>query len=178
MIELAQRLDMDDVHYVMPVADDNSWYPDRFIAPYEANEPLLGHALDAYARIVDGLAAAGWPPERLALVGFSQGACLTLDYVARNPRRYGAVAALTGGLIGPEGAPTRPAASLDGTPMLVTTKEQDEWVPPFRTRESAELLRAAGADVDLRIPPGDEHSMTDDEVDAVRELIRAAAGGR
>jgi phospholipase/carboxylesterase len=173
MLQLAGWLALDDVHYVAPQAANGTWYPLRFIEPRAANEPWLGFALDACEAVVAELTDEGWPPERIALVGFSQGACLTLEYVASHPRRYGAVAALTGGLIGTEGELTRPAAGLDGTPLLITSAEGDAWVPPDRTRESAAILAGAGADVDLRVYGPGPHTVREDEVAAVRELIAA-----
>jgi predicted esterase len=105
-----------------------------------------------------------------ALVGFSQGACLVLEYVARHPRRYHAVAALSGGLIGAEGELSRPQG-LDGTPLLITAAEGDDWIPVERTRESAEILAAAGADVDLRIFQPSSHAIRAEEADAVAALV-------
>jgi predicted esterase len=172
MLDLAARLALDDVHFVALAAAGRTWYPERFTAPVAANEPWLSHALEAYDAVVERLAGAGWPPERLALAGFSQGACLTLEYVARHPRRYAGVAALTGGLIGEDSELTRPDG-LAGTPLLITTAEGDEWVPPGRTEESAAILAAAGADVDLRVFPPRPHGIGPEEVDALRELIRA-----
>ena len=172
MLGLVERLALPDVHYVLPVAADGTWYPQRFTEPTAANEPRLTQALAALGAAVARLEAAGRPAETLALVGFSQGACLTLEWVARNPRRYGSVAGLTGGLIGADSELTRPGAGLDGTPLLITTSEQDEWVPAERTRATAAILATAGAEVDLRVFPGAEHTMKDDEVDAVRRLIQ------
>jgi predicted esterase len=172
MLALADHLALDRVHFVAPQAANGTWYPLRFIEPVERNEPWLTFALDACESVVAGLGEAGWPPERVALVGFSQGACLTLEYVARHPRRYGAVAALTGGLIGADGALTHPAAGLEATPMLVTGVEADAWVPPERTRESAAILAAAGADVDLRVFEPAPHGVREEEIAAVRELLR------
>jgi phospholipase/carboxylesterase len=170
---LERRLDLPEVGYVYPIADTGSWYPGRYTDPPEVNEPQLSEALDAYdARLTD-LEHEGWPPDRVALVGFSQGACLTLEYVARHPRRYAAVAALTGALIGEyEDGLTQPATGLDDTPLLITTKEHDAWVAPAHTRASAAILANAGARVDLRILPGSEHTVTEQEVDALRDLMR------
>jgi phospholipase/carboxylesterase len=130
--------------------------------------------MEAVGAAAAALADAGWPAERLLLVGFSQGACVVLEYVARNPRRYGGVAALTGGLIGADGEVTRPRG-LAGTPVLNTSAEGDEWVPPERTRESAEILAAGGADVDLRVFDRGSHAIRAQEVDAVAALARAAS---
>jgi phospholipase/carboxylesterase len=176
MLELVEHLDLDGVHYVLPVAAGRSWYPARLFDPPEANEPMLSFALEAFGAVLARLGDRGWPPERLALAGFSQGACITLEYVARHPRHYGAVAGLTGSLIGPDRELTRPpSGSLRGTPLLITTAEQDEWIPVYRTRESASVLEAAGAAVDLRIMPPGEHGIEDEEVEALRRLLRAEA---
>jgi phospholipase/carboxylesterase len=176
MLELATWLGVDGVHYVAPRAANGTWYPRRFIEPRAANEPWLGFALGACDAAVARLSAEGWAPERIALVGFSQGACLMLDYVAGHPRRYGAVAGLTGGLIGADGELMRPAPGLDGTPTLITGAEGDQWVPLERTRESAAILADAGADVDLRVFGPGPHTVREEELAAVRELIRAIAG--
>jgi predicted esterase len=175
MLELVERLDLEGVHYVLPVAANRSWYPARLFDRPEANEPMLSFALEAYGVLLARLGDRGWPPERLALAGFSQGACITLEYVARHPRRYGAVAGLTGSLIGPDGEITRPPpGSLRGTPLLITTAERDEWIPVHRTRESAGALEEAGAAVDLRIMPPGPHGIADEEVEALRRLLRAS----
>jgi phospholipase/carboxylesterase len=170
MLQLARALGgLDEVHYVIPAAAHDTWYPRRFIEPVAANEPWLTHALEALDAMVTRVAGF----DRVVLVGFSQGGCLTLEYVARNPRRYDGVAGLVGGLIGADGELTRPSG-LDGTPLLITTIEDDPWVPEARTRESAAILAQAGADVDLRVFPPGPHGVTNEEVDAVRALIRGA----
>jgi phospholipase/carboxylesterase len=168
MVDLVRLLALDDVHYVLPAAAGQTWYPNRFIAPLAANEPWLSWALDALAATVERLAEA----RRLVLVGFSQGGCLTLEYVARHPRRYDGVAGLVGGLIGTDEELTRPTG-LDGTPLLITTIEGDAWVPADRTRASAAILTEGGADVDLRVFPPAPHTLHQEEVDAVRALLRA-----
>jgi phospholipase/carboxylesterase len=167
MLQLARVLELDRVHYVVPAAANDTWYPRRFVEPVAANEPWLTYALEALDAIVARVADL----DRTVLVGFSQGACLTLEYVARNPRRYDGVAGLVGGLIGADDELTRPSG-LDGTPLLITTIEGDPWVPEARTRESAAILAQAGADVDLRVFPPGPHGVTAEEVDAVRALIR------
>ena len=169
MLDLAGRLALEGLHCVLPAAAGRTWYPERFTVPTAANEPWLGWTLDA---IDAAVAALGRPAEEILLGGFSQGACVALEYAARNPRRYGAVAGLSGGLIGADGELTRPEG-LDGTPLLITTAEGDDWVPVERTRESAEILAAGGAEVDLRIFARGSHAIRAQEVDAVLEL----AGG-
>lgn len=174
---LARRLDLDGVHYVLPVADGLTWYPGRYTDPVADNEPRLSQALEAYGAAVEGLRADGWKPERIALVGFSQGGCVTLEWGARNPRRYGALAGVTASLIGPPDGLTEPPGSLAGTPTLVTTCVHDDWMSEETTRASAEVLTRAGARVDCRILPAGEHSVKDEEVDAIRALIEATREG-
>ena len=175
MLDLALRLALDDAHLLVPVAAGRTWYPQRFTAPVAENEPWLSHALEACDAAVERLAGTGWPAERIVLAGFSQGGCLTLEYAARHPRRYGGVAALTGGLIGEDSELTRPHG-LAGTPVLITTAEGDEWVPRGRTEESTRILEAGGADVDLRVFEPGPHAIRSEEVDALRALIRTASG--
>jgi phospholipase/carboxylesterase len=157
MLDLAGRLAAAGARCVLPAAAGNTWYPQRFTAPLAENEPWLTHALEALDAHVDGDSA---------LIGFSQGACLVLEYVARHPRRYRAVAGLTGGLIGADGELSRPQG-LDGTPLLLTSAEGDDWVPVERTRESAVRLAAGGAQVDLRIFGPSSHAIRPEEADAV-----------
>jgi phospholipase/carboxylesterase len=163
MLDLAGRLGAGGVRCVLPAAAGGTWYPQRFTAPLADNEPWLTHALEA-------LDAHAGQSENVALAGFSQGACLVLEYVARHPRRYRAVAGLTGGLIGADGELTRPQG-LDGTPLLITSAEGDEWVPVERTRESAEILEAGGASVDLRIHRPSSHAIRAEEADAVAAMM-------
>jgi phospholipase/carboxylesterase len=160
LLDLAGRLAANGVRCVLPAAAGGTWYPQRFTAPLADNEPWLTHALEALDAHVDG---------DTALIGFSQGACLVLEYVARHARRYRAVAGLTGGLIGAEGELSRPQG-LDGTPVLITSAEGDNWVPAERTRESAELLAAGGARVDLRVFGPGPHAIRAEEADAVAAL--------
>jgi phospholipase/carboxylesterase len=168
---LARRLDAPGVAFVLPAAGaGGSWYPDRFDAPRAANEPWLGHALDACAAAVDGVLAAGVPAGRLLLAGFSQGGCLVADLAARRPGRHGAVAVLTGSLIGPDGDAT-PVAPLDGLPVLMATSRYDEWVRLERVRDTADAFAAAGARVELDVSADREHRIGDAAVAGVQALL-------
>jgi phospholipase/carboxylesterase len=176
MRALAARLELPDVGCVAPAAAGNSWYPGRFLQPRAANEPALSRALEHVASTLDELTAAGVDPARIVLGGFSQGACLVCDALARRPRQVGALAVLCGGLIGADDELARPSAGvLAGLPVLLTGTEEDDWVPVERVRRTAELLAAGGAAVDLRIHPPAEHRVHDEEVDALRELVRTVA---
>ena len=171
MIRLARELTPADVCYLAPEAAGRSWYPYTFLAPIEQNEPSLSSALQLIARIVDDLRDQGISSERVGLMGFSQGACLALEFAARHPRRYAAVAALSGGLIGPPGTPRNYAGSLAGTPAFLGCSDVDAHIPLERVRESSAVLLAMGALVDERIYPGMGHTVNHDELKAVNALL-------
>ncbi len=167
---LVLHLDAPDVAYVLPPAAGGSWYPARFNEPRAANEPWLGQALEAGESVIAGLLAAGVPAERIVLAGFSQGACLVADLLARAPRPYAGVALLTGALIGPDSDVTRPGP-LDGVPVFMETSRFDEWVPLARVEATARALEAAGARVELQVADEPEHRIRDGAVAGVRALL-------
>lgn len=171
MMGLYDALHVDDLAALAPQAAGHTWYPHSFLAPIEANQPYLNSALRKIETIVSDLLARGVPSERIAILGFSQGACLTSEFVARHPRRYGAVMALTGGLIGPPGTPRDYAGSLDGTPVFLGTSDPDLHVPFERVRETEDVLTRMGARVEVRRYPGMPHTINQDELDACRALL-------
>ncbi len=177
MIDLAARLALPEMPFVAPDAIEGTWYPESFLAPRARNEPALSRALGHVEAIVRALEDEdGIGRERVALVGFSQGACLAVEHVFRTATtpatRYGALAALTGGLIGPpETTWSAPPGRLDATPVLLATSDVDEWVPLARVEATASVFRALGARVDLRVYPGRSHAVSDDEIRATRELL-------
>lgn len=175
MLPLADAFGRSDVAYVAPQASGNTWYPLSFLAPIEANEPFLSSALALIASLVGDLEAKGFPAERTGIVGFSQGACLSTEFAARHARRYGFVAALTGGLIGPPGTPRHYSGSLAGTPVFLGSSDVDPHVPLQRVRETATVLTGLKADVDERIYPGMAHVVNDDEIKAVGVLLARLA---
>jgi predicted esterase len=179
MVELVERLELPGVACVAPAAPDGSWYPQRFFEPREVNEPELSSTLDMIDALLDDLAARGVPPERTLLGGFSQGACLAAEAVARRPRPLGALAVICGGLFGIDGDELmRPApGSLEGLPVLLTGAEDDEWVPLVRVWLSADVFGAAGADVDLVVSGPGEHGIRDAEVEALRGLVAGLVAG-
>lgn len=174
MLALFEALDLPDVAARVPEAEGRSWYPLSFLAPMPQNEPALSSALGAIGRIVQGMEQDGIPADRIALLGFSQGACLSLEFAARHARRYAAVLALSGGLIGPPGTPREYTGTMDGTPVLLGCSDVDAHIPEPRVRESAAVFARLGAAVDLRIYPGMGHTINRDELQAVRALL----GGR
>ena len=174
ILGLSREMPHDDIAYVAPQAAGQSWYPFSFLAPLEHNEPGLSSALRLIDDLVGELADRGIPPERVAIGGFSQGACLALEFAARQARRYAAVVAFSGGLIGPPGTARDYAGRLEGTPVFVGCSDVDAHVPVERVRESAAVFRAMGASVDERIYPGMGHTINADELAAVAAILAPA----
>ena len=171
ILGLAGELRADGMAFVAPDASSNTWDPYSFLAPIEQNEPWLSSALACVGRVLGQVQAAGIPAERTMLLGFSQGACLTLEFTARNPRRYGGVVALTGGLIGPDGTPRDYAGSLEGAPVFIGSADPDPHIPVQRVHESAEVLSAMGASVTTRIYPGMGHTVSLDELRHAQSMV-------
>ena len=171
MLGLATELRTTDVAFLAPQAGGRTWYPSSFLSPIPDNEPWLTSALGVIAGLVDGLTAQRVPYERIALIGFSQGACLSLEFAARHPQRYGAVIGLSGGLIGPPGTPRDYPGSFAGAPVFLGCSDIDPHIPLARVQESADVFLRMGASVDERIYPGMGHTVNEDEIGAVRELL-------
>ena len=175
ILALGRELWVPGLTLLAPQAAGGTWYPERFTAPLERNEPWLSSALSAVGRVVEE--AGRWlPAERTLLLGFSQGGCLALEYTARRPRRYGGVAGLSAALIGPPGTPRHEAGSLDGTPVFLGCSDVDPHIPVEMVVESAEVLRRMGAEVTVRLYPGMGHLVSEDEVTAVREMASSVTG--
>ena len=184
ILALGREIAPDGIALLAPEADGATWYPLSFLAPLEANQPHLGGALDTVARVLKQAEDAGIPRERIALGGFSQGACLTLEFAARTGGRWGAILALSGGLIGtgedPEGKPPADKlfdydADLTGTPVLLGCSDVDPHIPLSRVRRSALVLSDLGADVDERIYKGMGHMVNRDELEAASALLAPLA---
>ncbi|MGE5608430.1 MAG: alpha/beta hydrolase [Bacillota bacterium] len=176
ILSLYDEVAMEGISALAPQAAGNTWYPHSFLAALEANQPYLDSALRRLDGIVTDLVARGVPSQRLAILGFSQGACLTLEFVARHPRRYGAVIGLTGGLIGPPDSSRNYRGSLDGTPVFLGSGDPDPHVPFNRVQETAAVLKNLGAKVELRRYPGMPHTINADELDACRRMLREMVG--
>jgi phospholipase/carboxylesterase len=175
ILTLADEFNQDDIAYLAPQAAGHSWYPYSFLAPLEQNEPHLSNALAAVGATFDRVAREGFASERIALIGFSQGGCLALEYAARNARRYGAIAGLSAGLIGPPGTPRDYSGSLAGTPVFLGCSDVDSHVPLVRVQESRDVLGRMGAAVTERIYPGMGHTVNADEIAHVARLLAGIA---
>jgi phospholipase/carboxylesterase len=175
ILTLADELGRPEPAYAAPQAAGSTWYPYSFLAPIERNEPYLSSALELLESVLAKIEAAGIPPERTVLLGFSQGACLALEFAARHAQRFGGVVALSGGLIGPPGTRRDYAGAFDGTPVLLGCSDHDPHVPEERVHESAEVFRRMGAGVTERIYPGLGHTVNQDELSWVRDLLGTLA---
>jgi phospholipase/carboxylesterase len=175
ILDLAGPLATPGVAYLAPQAAGGAWYPYRFMEPTARNEPWLNDALAIVGSVLAQLETTGVPAERTVLLGFSQGACLALEYAARNGRRYGGVIGLSGGLIGPAGTRWDYPATMAGTPVFLGCSDTDFHIPRERVDESATVLTALGAEVTERIYPGMGHTVNQDEIDWVRELLAGVA---
>lgn len=172
ILSLADYLPHADMAYLAPQAANYTWYPYSFLAPMEQNEPWLSSALRRVGALVAEVTAAGIPIERIMLAGFSQGACLASEYVARQAQRYGGLLAFSGGLIGPPGTPRDYQGTLEGTPVFIGCSDVDPHIPLGRVEETAEVLARLGATVDKRIYPRLGHTINDDEIAAAAALVR------
>jgi len=159
------------IAFLAPQASGHAWYPYSFLAPIEQNEPHLSNALQTLDGLLEQLEQAGLPPERVMLLGCSQGACLSVEYAARHARRYAGVAGLSGGLIGPPGTPRDYPGSLDGTPIFLGCSDVDPHIPEERVYETAQVLERMGAQVTTRIYPGMGHTVNEGELVLVRKML-------
>src|SRR5687768_1221719 len=172
ILSLGDEIGVPGFAYLAPQAAGNTWYPHSFLSPIEQNEPGISSGLAAIAAVLEAIERARIPLERAMLLGFSQGACLSLESGARAARRYGGVAGLSGGLIGPDGTQRDYSGSLAGTPVFLGCSDVDPHIPVARVIETATALRRLGADVTMRLYPGMGHTINEDEIEAVRGIMR------
>ena len=171
ILELAEQFKQPDFAYLAPQAAHNEWYPNSFLAPIASNEPGLSSALVLIASLLDHVREAGIPLERIMLLGFSQGACLALEFAARHAQRYGSLVGLSGGLIGPDGTPRDYPGSLAGTPVFLGCSDVDFHIPKERVALSAEVLQRLGGNVTMRLYPRMGHTVNRDEIRFVRDMM-------
>jgi phospholipase/carboxylesterase len=174
IMTIAAEVTFPGVAYLAPQAAGSAWYPYPFTAPIAANEPYLSSALQILSSLLAGVESTV-PAGRVVLLGFSQGACLTLEFAARHARRYGAVVGLSGGLIGPDGTPRDYAGDFQRTPVFLGCSDVDPHIPKERVTESGEVFERMGADVTVRLYPGMGHTVSPDEIEAVRAIVRGIA---
>jgi len=173
IMTIAAEVTFPGVAYVAPQAAGSAWYPNPFTAPFEANEPYLSSALEVLASLVARVSATV-PTERIVLLGFSQGGCLALEFAARNALRYGGVVGLSAGLIGPDGAPRDYPGEFQRTPVFLGCSDVDPYIKKERVSMTAEVLQRMGAEVTARLYPGMGHTVSSDEIDMVRSIVKAA----
>lgn len=177
MIGFARELDRPTVACFVPEAAGRTWYPYSLREKLERNQSYLNSALRLLKSILGRIAAANIPPEQTVLMGFSQGACLVLEYAVRNAQRYGGVAGLSGGLIGPDGTPRDYPGSLEGTPVFLGCSDVDPHIPKRRVDQTEAVFARMGAQVTKRIYPGLGHTINQDEIEAVRAMLDAVVSG-
>jgi predicted esterase len=173
ILGIGAEVDPGGVIYLAPEARSSAWYPQTFLAPQKANQPWLSSALTRLGEMLEYLEAEGIPPERVILLGFSQGACLASEYAARNPRRYGGIAALSGGVIGADDDLQGYEGRLADTPIFLGCSDVDPHIPVERVHRTTEILSSLGAQVTEQIYPGMGHFVNVEELTAVRAMVEA-----
>jgi predicted esterase len=174
ILSLVPAINRPEFAYVAPTAAGGTWYPYSFLAPREQNEPGLSSALGVLDSLVTSLGVRGIPARKIVLLGFSQGACLSSEFVIRHPRRFGGVVVLSGGLIGPPGTTWDDVTtSLDGTPVFLGCSDVDGHVPKERVLESEDVFKRLGARVKRTLYPGMGHLVNEDEIEEVQSVMDA-----
>ncbi|WP_394324592.1 alpha/beta hydrolase [Haloplanus natans] len=171
IVRMAESFHHPGVAYLAPQASNNTWYPSPFTAPVEANEPGRTSGLQAIADAIERATDAGIPTDRVMLLGFSQGACLGSEFVARDPRRYGGLVVLSGGLIGETIDPDDYDGDLDHTPVFFGCSDIDPHIPEGRVQVSATVFERLNADVTTRLYPGMGHTINEDERERVSAMV-------
>jgi phospholipase/carboxylesterase len=171
ILALGSALTGDRLALLAPQAPGHTWYPFSFLAPRQQNEPFLSSSLAEVERAMARATSAGLKPSQIVLCGFSQGACLATEFVARHPQRYAALLAFTGGLIGPLEEPISLTGDLAGTPVLLSSGDPDPHVPWQRVQQSGELLTGIGANVTLERYPGRPHTILPEEVEQAKRML-------
>ena len=171
ILSLADHLNLNGFALMAPEAEGNTWYPYSFMAPDQQNEPAFSKAIGMIDALVKDCLKEGIPSENICFIGFSQGACLTLEYTAQNALQYGGVIAFTGGLIGQTLSKDKYKGDFAKTPIFIGSSERDMHVPLSRIEESVNLLKEMGADVKMMIFKDTQHTIRQEEIDWVNENI-------
>ncbi len=173
ILGLAAEFAVEGFAYLAPQAAEFSWYPNSFLADRESNQPGISQGLEKIGSLVAEIHDAGIPTEKIMLFGFSQGACLTLEYAARNPDMYAGVAGLSGGLIGPAVDEKTFEGSMEKTPVFLGCSDIDFHIPKKRVAESAEVFEKLQADVIMKLYRNGDHAVNRDEIETVRQMMEA-----
>ena len=171
ILELASLLPHRQMAYLAPQAANQTWYPYSFLAPMAQNEPGLSSGLTAVSTLLTHIESAGIPASRVIIGGFSQGACLASEFVARNAQRFGGLLVFSGGVIGPPGTPRNYSGSLGGTPIFIGCSDVDFHIPVERVRETTAVLSQLGGHVTEKIYPNMGHTIIPDEIDHARQIV-------
>lgn len=170
ILALADEFVSDSFYVAAPQATNNTWYPYSFMSNESKNEPWLSSSIEIVLKLIQETSKI-IPLTNIYIMGFSQGACLSLETTARHPNSYGGVAAFSGGLIGEELNTEKYKGSFNGTPIFIGNSDVDPHIPLLRTKESAALLKKMGAQVTLKIYPNMPHTINEDEIETVRTLF-------
>jgi phospholipase/carboxylesterase len=171
ILSLSSHLDVKDYSLIAPQATNNTWYPFSFIAPPSQNEPWLSSALDLLKELTDDLLNKGISSENIYFAGFSQGACLTLEFAARNAKKWGGVVAFTGGLIGDRIYGENYKGDFEGTPVFIGTGNPDPHVPVERVYATTNILKNMNASVTEKVYNNMGHTINQDEIDNANKLV-------
>lgn len=171
IISLSQHLEVKDFALVAPQATNNTWYPYSFLAPPSQNEPWLTSALDLLKGLVNELKGNGFKTDNIYFLGFSQGACLALEFVTRNAAKYGGVVAFTGGLIGDKIYNENYSGTFEGTPIFIGTGNPDAHVPVERVHETANILKKMKAEVIEKVYDNRGHTISQDEINMANKYV-------
>lgn len=171
ILDLGTALDLPATALLAPQAHSNTWYPNSFLAPVDSNEPGRTSGLSAIARTIQTATEAGFDLDRIVIIGFSQGGCLASEYVARTPQRYGGLAVLSGGLIGPEIDIDSYSGALDGMPVFLGCSDRDPHIPATRVEETAAVFERLDGEVSMRLYPGMGHGVNEDELSHIRTIV-------
>ncbi len=174
ILRLTSYLNIEEFAILAPQATNNTWYPYSFLAPRDQNEPWLSSALDLITGLVVDINTAGIPDDHIYFLGFSQGACLTLEYVTRNATKWGGAVAFTGGLIGDKIYPEKYAGDFQGTPIFIGTSNPDPHVPVDRVKETTSFLKKMNASVTEKVYQNMGHTISEDEIDKANQLVFTA----
>ncbi len=178
IITLAEEFDTDGFVFIAPQAADNTWYPHSFLNPIESNEPGITSGLNKISSLIAMVEDRNIPSERIYLLGFSQGACLTLEYAARHAKRYGGIFGLSGGLIGANVTASNYSGLMNSTPVFLGCSDVDPHIPVERVHETADIFNKLDADVTKVIYPGMGHTVNEDELDFINNLLKSVQVSR